>query len=113
MPTLPHDISDLHLAPVLLALDARIDELGQLDVEQLTWRVALATNGHGWTREERDAELLEAIGHLIDCHDWTLSWDPRGLRLTHGDNSLVLGVPATFAEYLSGAPRARGHGAII
>ena len=111
MTTRPHDISDLHLAPVVLAVDARIDQLGQLDLEQLSLRVALVSNIPDWARDQRDAGLLEAVQQLIDCHGWTLGWDPRGLRMTHGKNSLVLGLPAIFTEYLSGASSTAAHGA--
>ena len=31
----PHDVTDLYLAPVLLAVDARIGELGKLDKDGL------------------------------------------------------------------------------
>jgi hypothetical protein len=103
MAVLPHDISDLYLAPVVLALDAQIEELSQLDVDQLARRVALEANTAGWTRDQRESGLLEAIRHVIDCHDWQLAWDSRGVRLTHDQHRLVLGVPATFGQYLSGS----------
>lgn len=65
-------------------------------------RVALVNNNDGQTRDQRDIGLLKAVRHAIDCHGWTLSWDTRGVRLTHAKHSLTLGVPATFTEYLSG-----------
>lgn len=40
------------------------------------------------------------VAHLVDCHDWELSWDPRGLRLKHDAHTFVLGIPAVFLEYL-------------
>lgn len=102
----PHDISDLHLAPVVLALDARMDDLAQLSLPQLAMRVALESNRSDFSRDQRESGLLEAVRHIIDCHGWKLSWDPRGVRLTHGAHSVVLGAPATFTEFLSGASRA-------
>ncbi len=111
MSTMPHDVSDLHLAPVVLAIDARIDELSKLDLDALKWRVAVDGDAPDWTTEQREAGLLEAVRHVIDCHGWVVSFDPRGVRLTHGKNSLVLGVPATFNEYLSGSPRSSELGA--
>jgi len=98
----PHDIPDLYLAPVVLALDAQIDELSRLDVHQLARRVALEANVEGWTRKQRESGLLDTIQHLIDCHDWQLTWDTRGLRVTHDEHHLVLGIPDTFEQFLSG-----------
>ena len=40
----PHDVTDLYLAPVLLAVDARIEELGKLDKDGLAYEVALESN---------------------------------------------------------------------
>ncbi len=99
--TIPHDLSDLYLAPVVLALEARIEQLGLLDREKLALHVALVSDQADWTRDLRESALLKAVRHLIDCHNWELSWDPRGIRLTHGIHGLVLGVPATFVEFLS------------
>ena len=106
MPNLPHDISDLHLAPVVLALDARIEELGALDLATLVRRIALDSDAPSWSVEQREAGLLEAARHAIDCHGWTLTMDVRGVRLSHGPHTVVLGVPPTFAEYLAGSPSA-------
>jgi hypothetical protein len=49
----------------------------------------------------REDALIRTLKHLIDTHQWTLTWDSRGLRLTHDAHTLVLGVPATFGEYVS------------
>lgn len=108
MAAMPHDIPDLYLAPVLLAIDARIAELGALDVEELATQVALVSDKADWTRDLRESGLLEAVRHLIDCHSWELSWDPRGIRMSHDEHHIVLGVPATFVEFLSGVGLA-GH----
>jgi hypothetical protein len=102
MATLPRDVSDLYLAPVVLQVDARLDELGRLSVSALSARVALDTNTNARTRDEREAALLAAVEHLVDVHGWTFAWDPRGLRLSHDEHSIVLGVPPTFAAYLAG-----------
>ncbi len=105
MRTLPHNTTDLYLAPVVLAIDARIDELGQLDAHQLRLQVALESDALDLTRKMREDALIRTVQHLTDCHGWDLSWDPRGLRLTHQQNSIVLGVPPVFAEYLAAADR--------
>ena len=54
MATRPHDISDLYLAPVVLAVDARIEELGQLDKDRLTYEVALESDSPDFTRHLRE-----------------------------------------------------------
>lgn len=98
----PHDVSDLYLAPVLLAVDTRIGELGKLDKDQLAYEVALESDEPDITRAMREDALIRTITHLIDTHHWEFSWDPRGLRLTHDAHTFVLGVPAVFREYLAG-----------
>jgi hypothetical protein len=99
---LPHDVSDLYLAPVVLAIDAKLDELGTLEPHALAQRVAIESNAPAWSRADREKGLLVAIQHFIDCRGWTMTWDPRGLRLSHAEHAVVLGVPGTFAAYLSG-----------
>jgi hypothetical protein len=89
-------------APVLLALDARLDELGALDAEELGDRIALDSDRPDWTRELRETGLLLTIEHMIDLHGWTLSWDPRGVCVAHDQSRVVLGVPSVFATYLEG-----------
>lgn len=100
MANLPHDATDLRLAPLLLALEDRIAELGVLDVEELGHRVALDSDRAGRTPQMRRSTLLQSITRDIDCHGWELTWDPRGLRVSHAQHSVVLGVPAVFADYV-------------
>ena len=100
MPTLPHDMIDLQLAPTAIALDARLSELGELSADALRLRVVLASNTTEKTPAERSAALLETVGHLIELHGWEISWDDRGLRMQHGRHTVVLGVPGTFRQYI-------------
>ena len=100
----PHDVTDLYLAPVLLAVDARIGELGKLDKNELVYEVGLDSDSPDFTRHMREEALIRTITHLIDTHHWEFSWDPRGLRMTHHAHTFVLGVPAVFLDYLSGDP---------
>ena len=106
MATRPHDITDLYLAPVVLALDARIEELGRLDRDRLAYEVALESDSPDFTRSMREDGLIRTVTHLVDSHDWDFSWDPRGLRLTHDAHTFVLGIPAVFLEYLGDTPQA-------
>jgi hypothetical protein len=103
----PHDLADLYLAPVLLAVDARIEELGRADKDRLAYEVALESDSPDFTRAMREEALIRTVTHLIDCHGWELSWDPRGLRLTHDGHTFVVGVPAVFLDYLRDNPAAR------
>jgi hypothetical protein len=96
----PHDLPDLYLAPVVLEVDARIEELGRLDKDGLAYEVALESDEADWTRAMREEALIRAITHLIKPHGWESRWDPRGLRLTHDTHTFVLGIPAVFHEYL-------------
>jgi hypothetical protein len=100
----PHDITDLYLAPVLLAVDARIEELGHLDKDGLAYEVALESDSPDLTRRMREEALIRTVTHLIERHGWELSWDLRGLRLTHDAHTFVLGIPAVFLEYLEDSP---------
>ena len=102
----PHDVTDLYLAPVLLAVDARIADLGKLDKDGLAYEVALESDSPDFTQHMREEALIRTITHLIDTHHWEFSWDPRGLRMTHDAHTFVLGVPAVFLDYLENGP---GH----
>lgn len=106
MTTKPHDLSDLYLAPVVLAVDARIEQLGHLDRDALVYEVALESDEPDFTRAMREEALIRTVTYLLDCHGWELRWDPRGLRLTHNAHTFVLGIPAGLVEYLEGSPTA-------
>jgi hypothetical protein len=97
----PHDLTDLHLAPVTLALDARIEALAELSEDGLIQAVEGVTDDPIVFRTQREEALITAIVQSIDCHSWTATWDVRGLRLTHDGRSLVLGAPASFNHYVA------------
>lgn len=101
MAAVPHDVADLYLAPVLLAIDARIEEYSRLAADELSHQVALEGDVGDWTRDLREAGLLRAVGRSVETHDWELSLDRRGIRLTHGEHTLVLGIPRAFEAYLA------------
>jgi hypothetical protein len=97
----PHDPTDLYLAPVALAVDARLDELAGLTRAELAERVALETNREAHSAEAARHALVDEVTYLIELHGWEVSWDPRGIRLSHDEYSLVLGAPAVFAEFVA------------
>ncbi len=107
--SIPHDLTDLYLAPVTLQLDARIQSLGPLPVEELARRVALESDSADYTEEARADGLMRTLTRAIPLHGWDLSWDPRGLRLSHAGHTLVLGVPGAFQEYLAGTHLSAGR----
>ena len=100
MTTIPHDMTDLALAPVALAIDARLEELGALDLAALRKRVALDTNGLEVSRELRKHGLLATILRDVELHGWDVSWHRRGFAVSHGPHLVVLGLPASLRAYL-------------
>ncbi len=99
---LPHDVTDLRLAPVALRVDERLDELGTLPPDQLAYRIALETDKDPRTEDQRGRDLVAAATHMIDLAGWTAEWDPRGVRLRHGEHTLVLGVTERLQAYVRG-----------
>lgn len=98
---LPKDVNDLLLAPVILAVERRLEELGALDVDELADRVALESDANIDDPARRVEGLLRTVAYLQEMHDWDLAWDERGIRLTHGAHSVVLGAPKVFAQFLT------------
>lgn len=105
MATRPHDMTDLYLAPVVLEVDARLEELGHLDKDQLAHKVAFLSDSED-SRPMSEEALIGTVTYQIDCHGWEFSWDLRGLRLTHDAHTLVLGIPAVFLQFLEDSLRA-------
>lgn len=103
MRELPHDIDDLRLAPLVLQLEDRLTELGALGREELPYRVALDSDLPDWDEGRRRDAVLVSVGRGLDLGGWELSWDPRGLRMSHGVHQVVLGLPASVTDYLSSA----------
>ena len=102
MTTRPTDLTDLYLAPVALKIDRHLAELAGKTVEGIRLWIALATDHEAATAEERRILALRALQHEVDTHHWNLTIEPRGLRLSHGENALVLGIPASLRAYLEG-----------
>lgn len=96
----PHDPSDLLLAPVALQVDAKLQALSGMSREKLARHLALEIDRDPRTQEQRAKDVVDAATNLIDMNGWTAAWDERGIRLTHGRHSLVLGVSATLVEYV-------------
>jgi hypothetical protein len=103
MRELPHDADDLRLAPMILHLEDRLTELGGLDPIEMRYRVGLDSDLPDWDEERRREALLRTVERGIELGGWKLSWDPRGLRVSHGTHHVVLGVPVSMTDYLTGA----------
>ena len=100
MAAIPHDITDLRLAPIALAVDAVIEELGRLPVGKLAWRPESHRDVSEITRADRECWLVAQIESRVEVGSWQLSVDDRGLRLTHKEHTLVLGIPAPVRSYV-------------
>ncbi|HRD63524.1 MAG TPA: hypothetical protein PK324_16765 [Nocardioides sp.] len=96
----PHDLSDLYLAPVVLAIDSTLERWGATTLDQVRREVVLHTNGDPATPEKRRAALLATLARP-KMHGWTMSIGPRGVVLTHDDHVITLGVPDSVRSYLS------------
>ena len=66
-------------------------------------RLALDSDRPGWDTERRIAQVLASVRRDLELHGWDLSWDPRGIRLSHGVHALVLGLPASLVRYVHGS----------
>ncbi|MDO8308906.1 MAG: hypothetical protein Q7V58_11185 [Actinomycetota bacterium] len=97
----PHSLSDFYLAPVALAVDARLEELGALTAGGLANRVALVSDIPDSTAELRVEGLLRTVGQNLELHEWTLAWHPRGIRLSCGTHHFVLGVPEALRAFVN------------
>jgi hypothetical protein len=104
MPALPHDVHDLYLAPVVLAVDALVDELGALEPGALAARLAGTSHLADRTRALREAELIQTLRLSTTLHGWELTVEDRGVRLAHDDHSVVIGLSTRLREFLAGTP---------
>jgi hypothetical protein len=96
----PRDPADLLLAPVALQVDAKVQEMSTMKPEQLAYHLALEVDRDPRTEQQRGRDIVDAAVKLIDMNGWEASWDPRGVRLTHGRHSLVIGVGAEVSDYV-------------
>lgn len=104
VPTTPRDYVDLFLAPVALQIDRRLEELAHQNRDDLHKRVVLETNAEANERTGRAHDVLESATHGLDLHGWTADWVERGIRLSHDQHSLVLGVPRNVTAYVEELP---------
>jgi hypothetical protein len=106
MMDIPHDAADLMLAPVVLALNARLEKLSTMRLDELAKDIALTSNVPDWTRGLREEGLVRTVADGVDCHGWELSVEPRGLCISHARREIVLGLPVQCRAYLDGEHRA-------
>jgi hypothetical protein len=100
MPIRPRDLTDLYLSPVAIELDRRLEELSAVPAEELERRIALTTDREAYGPAARGELFMHSLAHLLPLHGWELEYEPRGVRVRHGDHSLVLGVPDCVREYV-------------
>ena len=93
-------MTDLYMAPVLLALEERIEQFGALNPDELANQIALESDLPDYTTEFRSEALLKALAQPIDLHDWSLSLVPRGIRVAHDDHAVVLGITPNLVAYV-------------
>jgi len=100
LPTLPKDLPDPQLGPLVLTVDRRLDELDLLDLRELRLRVALQAPSPDRSRASRRQALLMMVCHQLDSRAWTMSWNDRGIRILHDHHHVTLGVAKTFVSYI-------------
>jgi hypothetical protein len=101
---LPHDVTDLQLAPVALALDKELQTLGAWEGKELDEQVLISTNrgaGELTTRTGREKLLVQVVTAGLELHGWEVTCDERGLRMTHHDNTIVLGLSESLGRFLT------------
>lgn len=96
----PHDATDVLLAPVALDLDQQLEQLGALDQAELHFLVALTTDRDPTSVDRRRELLLTSLVRDVDTHGWEVSWHERGLQLEHGDRRVVLGIPSSVRTFV-------------
>lgn len=100
MATLPHDLTDLALAPLVLQLDRQLASYSALSTEEIHRHVGLEAGGPPTHAQERRDHVLGALTSHVDTRGWALTWTTRGLRLHHDARSVTLGIPPSLTDYL-------------
>jgi len=95
-------MTDLYMAPVVLEVDARLEELSALPADDLKYRVALESDVEPGDDPERRRALLETVRRGLELHGWTLELHERGLAVSHAGHAVVLGLPVNLRDYLGG-----------
>ena len=98
MSTLPKDLTDLQLGPLVLIVDRRLDELDLLELRELRLRVALQAPPPDRSRASRRQALLTMVCHQLDSRGWTMSWNDRGIRIVHDHQQRVARRPRDLGE---------------
>ncbi len=103
LPTVPKELTDLQLGPLVLTVDRRLNELDLLDLRELRLRVALQAPPPDRNRASRRQALLMMVCHQLDSRGCDVVMErPRGSRFLHDHHHVTLGVPKTFVSYIEG-----------
>lgn len=97
----PHDRADLYLAPVVLKLDSWLEDWSDVSEQDILVRIAVATNEEPRDVSERKRALVHVVEHDVELHGWAVDFAERGVRMRHGENQVVLGLPASLREFLT------------
>jgi hypothetical protein len=100
MALLPHDTADLALAPVMLHLEHEIAFFSDLSPEEVAHRIVLETNSQPRTYDERRDALVQSLTRFIDLHGWDIAVNERGVRVSHHQNAVTIGLPKSVHAYL-------------
>ena len=96
----PQDRTDLYLAPVVLGVEERLEELARLSGDDLRFQVILETDVEPRDAAERREAFVETMRRRVELHGWSLSLRERGLAVSHDEHTIVLGLPNNVKEYL-------------
>ena len=77
----PYDRVDLYLAPVVLRLDAWLQEWSDASERDIAVRIAFTTNEEPRDVSGRKQALVHAAGHDVELHGWVVDFVDRGLRM--------------------------------
>ena len=104
MPTNPHSVADLALAPVLINIERNLARLR--DAEDLEYELALELNDDSaWYHNpgERARRVQQIATRDVDVHGWKIepTADHQGLTVQHGDYRVSIMLGSRLTDYIA------------
>ena len=96
----PQHVGDLMLAPVAIAVDARLEELGESADEELDYQIVLDVNADTSIPEQRGPGVVTTVTALTELYGWVVDLVNRGVRLLNGEHTFTLGMPEHVGRFL-------------